>query len=120
MSMLTPALTALRTSNWHYLLLKWSAIVALVVGWTYHWHSKGWNDCLLEQSEARVVQVESVYNERLPVVQQAERRAAQLEQELRTLKEKLDEEALKPIATDCRVSDEQLRIYRELANKTRR
>lgn len=91
-------------------------LVLLQVLWTFHWYDKGAGSC--ERGSA--ASVVSSYNERLPVVGQAERGAAQLEQELRTIRERLDEATKKPYATDCSVSDEQLQLYRSLSEKTHR
>ena len=91
-------------------------VVLLQVLWTYHWYDRGASSC--ERGSASAV-VET-YNERLPVVHQAERGAAQLEQELRTIKERLDEASKRPYTADCSVSDEQLQLYRTLSEKTHR
>lgn len=89
-------------------------VVLLQALWTFHWYDKGAGSC--ERGSA--ASVISSYNERLPVVHQAERGAALMEQELRTIKERLDEEAKKPYATDCSVTPEQLQLYRALSEKT--
>lgn len=89
-------------------------VILLQVLWTYHWYNRGVDSC----ERVYASQVVSSVNERLPVVQQAERGAAQMEQELRTIRERLDEEAKRPYAVDCSVSDEQLQLYRSLSEKT--
>lgn len=109
--MLSTKLTArLLSFNWPALLLGG----LLFVLWTYHWYSAGAESC--ERNYASLV-VDSL-QDRLPVVHQAERGAALMEQELRTIKERLDEEAKKPYATDCSVTPEQLQLYRALSEKT--
>jgi len=108
----TSILTRLTGINWPLIGL----VVLLQVLWTYHWYNRGVDRC--ESTYAASV-VDSV-NERLPVVQQAERDAARLEQELRTIRERLDEQANMPIASDCSISPDELQLYREAASKTRR
>ena len=105
-------MTRLTGINWPLIGL----VVLLQVLWTYHWYNRGADSCIDRQASALVTSV----NERLPVVQQAERGAAQLEQELRTIRERLDEEAKRPYAADCSVTDEQLQLYRSLSEKTQR
>lgn len=106
--------------NWQYQLYKIGLVVVIAAGWTYYiWdHGKdyGYRKCSAEQ----VAGVIKVVNERLPVIQQAERGAARMEQELNGIKEKLDEEVARNVASDCSISDDQLRLYREAASKTKR
>lgn len=108
----TRMMTRLTGINWPLIGL----VILLQALWTYHWYNRGVDSC--ERSYAASI-VESV-NERLPVVQQAERDAARIEQELRTIRERLDEEANKPVAADCSISPDELQLYREAASKTRR
>lgn len=107
--------------NWQYQLYKIALIVAIAGGWSYfvwdHGKDYGYRKCSAEQVDGVI----KVVNERLPVIQQAERGAARMEQELKGIKEKLDEEtAQRDVAVDCSISDEQLRLYREAASKTKR
>jgi hypothetical protein len=106
--------------NWQYYLYKAGLIVALLAGWSYYMYDKGYDRCQLEHSEGVVEQIVADVNKRLPVVQQAETAAAELRTELRTIREKLDEEATKPSDGHCGLSDSELQLYREAAAKTRR
>lgn len=106
--------------NWQYHVYKWGAVLVLLAGLSYFWWDKGVDDCQSDYAEKNASAVAAVLQERLPVVQQAERDAAQREQELRTIRERLDEAANRPIAADCSISDDELQLYREAAGKTKR
>lgn len=112
--------TKLSLVNWQYGLTKWALVALCVSVWTWHWYDKGKVSCQREAEGAALAQIVEDVRGRLPVVQQAERDAAELRQELKTMKEKLDEEADKPVAVDCSLSDSELQLYREAAQKTKR
>lgn len=111
MSLPTRVVAKVAAINWPL----WGLVVLLQLLWTFHWYTRGADSCAASQVAAVVASVQ----ERLPVVQQAERGAAQMEQDLRTIKERLDEEVAKPSAVDCSVSDEQLQLYRAISERTR-
>lgn len=106
--------------NWQYYLYKWGAILLLAVAWSYFMWDKGRDYCEASYNEGLVEQMAIEVNQRLPVVQQAEREAAELRTQLRTMKEKLDEQANMPSAASCGTNDVELQLYREAASKTRR
>ena len=110
-----------RLVNWEWYVTKWALILALLVGWSYFWWDKGHDSCEKKHNKAAIAQVVADVNTRMPVIAQAERDAAALRQEVKAIKEKLNEETAKNDSrTDCAISDEQLRLYRKLADKTRR
>lgn len=104
--------------NWQYHLYKLLAIGVMLAALSYFWWDKGRDDCQADYAQANASHVAAILEERLPVVQQAERDAARNEQELRTIKERLDETLDRPVAADCSIDDEQLRLYREAAQMT--
>lgn len=105
--------------NWQYQMYKVLLILVIATGWTYFvWDNgkdRGYSKCNAET----VTEVIRVVNSRMPVIQQAERGAARLEQELSTIKEKLDEQVDRDVAADCSITDEQLFYYRQAADKTK-
>ena len=118
----TPALltTKLSLINWQYHLTKWVLICIIAIVWTWHWYEKGATECKTKAAELALSEVVTDVKNRLPVVQQAERDAASLRQEMETIKEKLDEETSREPAGDCGISDQQLQLYRTLSEKTKR
>lgn len=114
-----PVKLATKLAGWQYHLYKLLAIAIFLVGFGYFWWDKGMDDCKEDYAQTNAAVVAGILEERLPVVQQAERDAARTEQELRTIKEKLDEAANRPTAADCSIDDDSLRLYREAAGKTK-
>lgn len=110
----------LSLANWQYHTYKLGMFIVLIAGWSYFMWDKGRDYCEDAYSKGVAEQVVAEVNQRIPVVQQAEREAAELRTQLRTIKEKLDEEANKPSAANCGTTDVELQLYREAAAKTRR
>lgn len=116
--MLNQLKTKLSLVNWQYQLYKIAFVALIAVSWSWFMWDKGKDYCEKQHSIAVVDQVIESVNERLPVIQQAERGAAQMEQELKQIKEKLDEEATNKPSSDCGLTDEQWMLFNEAAKKT--
>lgn len=112
--------TRLGMVNWQFQIYKLLLVLVIAAGAAYFVWDNG-KDYGYRKCNAETVDnvIEGV-NKRLPVIQQAERGAAQMEQELSRIKGDLDEQVDRVVDPDCSISDEQLLLYNEAASKTRR
>ena len=78
-------MTKLNPIRWKYEVYKWAAIVVLLIGYTYFWWDQGRDACVKKAAETEVAQMATAVTERMPVIARAERDAAQMEQDLKTL-----------------------------------
>lgn len=106
--------------NWQFQIYKILLVLVIAAGASYFIWDNGKDYGYRKCNAETVDNVIDGVNERLPVIQQAERGAARMEQELKSIKENLDEEVDRPVDPDCGISDEQLRLYNDAASKTRR
>lgn len=106
--------------NWQFQIYKVLLVVVIAAGAAYFVWDNGKDYGYRKCNAATVDAVIDGVNERLPVIQQAERGAAQMEQELSRIKGGLDEQVDRVVAPDCSISDEQWLLYNEAAGKTRR
>lgn len=107
-------------------MYKWGAIVLVVISYTtlvggygYHKASVKCEKAKTEQVEKRAAEVVRTVTERIPVVQKVEVESAKQRQEIKKLKEDLDEAiARRPESASCDLSDAEFDGVRALSAKT--
>ena len=123
MTIPTKLLTKVSGLNWYAVGLKVVLLLGLVTA--VHYHAiysceKKHNEEQVAQANAKAATVVADVSKRLPDVARADQDSAKRRADAALSGEKLDEAVKANPNGSCTLSDDELRYYRELADKTRR